>query len=202
MFQHTKFRLCRRIKGDEKMLKKQTIWLLTMLSLMIVLSVYYILSDKEDLAYIDTGQTDVDDSITTDSTETDGLAEVSDIRNIGKDELFATMRLKLQDERSMKKSTYEDIVASKDASIAEKNEARDHIHNIQESETKEDILQNNILAVTSDYEDVLVRSEEDIVHVHVITNELSNEQVVHIMQMVRDEFGDIRVDVNEQPMGE
>ena len=184
------------------MLKKQTIWLLTMLSLMIVLSVYYILSDKEDLAYIDTGQTDVDDSITTEGAETDGLAEVSDIRNIGKDELFATMRLKLQDERSMKKSSYEDIVASKDASIEEKNEARDHIHNIRQSETKEDILQNKILAVTSDYEDVLVRSEEDIVHVHVITNELSNEQVVHIMQMVRDEFGDIRVDVNEQPLGE
>ena len=56
------------------MLKKQTIWLLTMLSLMIVLSVYYILSDKEDLTYIDTGQTDVDDSITTEGAETDGLA--------------------------------------------------------------------------------------------------------------------------------
>lgn len=182
------------------MLKKQTVWLLTMLSLMIVLSVYYILSDKDDLAYIDTGQTDVNDKETIESTETDGLAEVSDIRNIGKDELFAMMRLKLQDERSLKKSTYEDIVASKDASIEEKNEARDQIHSIRQSETKEDILQNNILAVTSDYEDVLVRAEENIVHVHVITNELSNEQVVHIMQMVRDEFGDIKVDVNMQPM--
>ncbi len=182
------------------MLKKQTVWLLTMLSLMIVLSVYYILSDKDDLAYIDTGQTDVNDSATTDSTETDGSAEVSDIRNIGKDELFATMRLKLQDERSMKKSTYEDIVASKDSTIEEKNEARDHIHQIQQSETKEDILQNAILAVTSDYQDVLVRAEDDIVHVHVITKELSNQEVVHIMQMVRDEFGDIKVDVNMQPI--
>src|SRR5690625_4980189 len=159
MFQHTKFRLCRRIKGDEFMLKKQTVWLLTMLSLMIVLSVYYILSDKDDLAYIDTGQTDVNDKETIESTETDGLAEVSDIRNIGKDELFAMMRLKLQDERSLKKSTYEDIVASTEASIEEKNEARDHIHNIRQSETKEDILQNKILAVKYDYEDVLVRSE-------------------------------------------
>ena len=182
------------------MLKKQTVWLLTMLSLMIVLSVYYILSDKDDLAYIDTGQTDVNDSVINESTETDGATEVSEIRNIGKDELFNTMRLKLQDERSMKKSTYEDIVASKDATIEEKSEARDYIHAIQESKTKEDILQNKILAVTTDYQDVLVRAEDEIVHVHVITNELSNQEVVHIMQMVRDEFDDIKVDVNVQPM--
>src|SRR5699024_3716441 len=136
MFQHTKFRLCRRIKGDEKMLKKQTVWLLTMLSLMIVLSVYYILSDKEDLAYIDTGQTDVNDDETIESTETDGLAEVSDIKNIGKDELFAMMRLKLQDKRSIEKTTYEDIVASTDSTIEEKNEARDHINHLQQSEMK------------------------------------------------------------------
>lgn len=182
------------------MLKKQTIWLLTMLSLMIVLSVYYILAEKEDLTYIDTGINDENESITTDSTETDGSAEVSDIRNIGTDELFATMRLKLQDKRSMEKSSYEDIVVSKEASIEEKNEARNNINQIAQTETKEDILQNSILAITSDYQDVLVRAEEDVVHVHVITNGLSNEQVVHIMQMVRDEFGDIKVDVNEQPI--
>lgn len=182
------------------MLKKQTVWLLTMLSLMIVLSVYYILSDKDDLAYIDTGQTTVNESETTESTETDGSAEINEIRNIGNDELFATMRLKLQDERSMKKSTYEDIVASKDSTMEEKSEARDNIHSIEQSKTKEDILQNAILAVTAEYQDVLVRAEDDIVHVHVITNELSNQEVVHIMQMVRDEFGDIKVDVNQQPM--
>src|SRR5690625_2236275 len=181
------------------MLKKQTVWLLTMLSLMIVLSAYYILSDKDDLAYIDTGQTDVDETTTADHVEGEDSTEESEIRNIGTDELFATMRLQLQDQRSMKKSSYEDVVASKDSTIDEKNEALDQIHLIEESKAKENILQSSILAVTSDYQDVLVRAEEDIVHVHVMANELSNQEVVHIMQMVRGEFGDIKVDVNVQP---
>lgn len=182
------------------MLKKQTVWLLTMLSLMIVLSAYYILSDKEDLAYIDTGQTDVDEPATTDLVESEGDAEVTDIRNIDTDEFLATMRLQLQDQRSMKKSSYEEIVSSKDSTIEEKSEALNHIHLIDQSKTKEDILQNSILAVTSDYQDVLVRAEDEIVHVHVIASELSNQEVVHIMQMVWDEFGDIKVDVNVQPI--
>ena len=38
------------------MMKKQTVWLLTMLSLMIVLSVYYMMSDTDDLAFIQTGE--------------------------------------------------------------------------------------------------------------------------------------------------
>src|SRR5699024_52173 len=115
-----------------------------------------------DLAYIDTGQTDVNEQVKTDSTEADGSGEVSEIRNIGKDELFDSMRLELLDEHSMKKSMYEDIVASSDATIDEKNEARDYIHLIEQSKAKENILQNTILAVTSDYQDVLVRAEEDI----------------------------------------
>ncbi|MDY0396479.1 hypothetical protein RWE15_21865 [Virgibacillus halophilus] len=39
------------------MLKKQTVWLLTMLSLMIVLSVYYVMSpNNDDLAYVNDGK--------------------------------------------------------------------------------------------------------------------------------------------------
>jgi stage III sporulation protein AH len=184
------------------MLKKQTVWLLTMLSLMIVLSVYYIFSDKDDLAYIDSGKSDVDETVQTDLTESDskGEAEVDQITNVGQDELFTTIRLELQNERSMQKSSYEDIVTSNSATIDEKNEALENIHSIDQSTTKENILQNSILAVTADYQDVLVRANEDIVHVHIKTNELSNDEVVHIMQLVRDEFGDIKVDVNVQPI--
>ena len=39
---------------------------LTMLSLMIVLSVYYMMSDKEDLAYIDTGQEGIEETVNQD----------------------------------------------------------------------------------------------------------------------------------------
>jgi len=75
------------------MLKKQTVWLLTMLSLMVVLSVYYMTSpNSEDLAYIDNGNTD--SKVTNANSETKASnkakaektgkdAKVEEIRNVG-----------------------------------------------------------------------------------------------------------------------
>src|SRR5699024_10338967 len=115
------------------MLKKQTVWLLTMLSLMIVLSVYYMTSDPAsdgDFAYINSGQSDSEETATTntsDENDDEGVenydkddATVDDITNIGRDELFTTIRMELQNKRSMQKSRYEDIVASGTATVEEK----------------------------------------------------------------------------------
>lgn len=188
------------------MLKKQTVWLLTMLSLMIVLGVFYVMSPKDaDFALINEGQTDSDKETTTDPTEVNTSNDeegegVSDITHTGPDQIFAMQRMELQDERSMKKSHLKDIVASSNATTEEKNNAMQDINLIDEVNRKESMLQNSILAVTEKYEDVLVRLEKDIVYVHVKADELDNKEVLHIMQMVRDEFGDIPVTVDLQPI--
>lgn len=181
------------------MLKKQTVWLLTMLSLMIVLSVYYMLSDgSEDLAYIDNEQEDEQEAVPTDSTEADDNSEVTDITNVADDELFTTIRMQLEDERNMKKERLTDVVASSSATTNEKDEALQDIDVLEDLSSKETILEESI-ASAADYEDILVRSDEDKVHVHVKTEKLSGEQANEIMQLVRDEFGEIPVDVNFQP---
>lgn len=180
------------------MLKKQTVWLLTMLSLMIVLSIVYMTSDTDDLAYIDDG---IDESQETSQTETDATdsdVEVDDVTNLGKDELFTTIRMNLQDERSMKKDRLNEVVAASNSTTEEKNEALDNIDELDELSTKESIIEESILA-QAEYQDVLVRSDEEIVHVHVKVDELSNKEANNIMQMVRDEFGEVKVDVNFQP---
>ncbi|MGM8365100.1 SpoIIIAH-like family protein [Virgibacillus sp. W0181] len=182
------------------MLKKQTVWLLTMLSLMIVLSVYYMMSDKEDLAYIDRGENESEEASSTDPGNDDG-AEVDSINNVGHDELFATIRMELQDERSMKKDRLKEVVASSSASATEINEALNEIDKLDQLTTKETILQESILAAKDQYEDVLVRQDDGKVHVHVKVNELSKQEANYIMQMVRDEFGQVTVDVNFQPTG-
>jgi len=226
------------------MLKKQTVWLLTMLSLMIVLSVYYMMIDKDDQqAYMEsessdnatmTGVTDDDNGndgkqnndgqgITNDDRddEDDGATneqgnneqgnmenddeqdgdpeedapDVSDFTNLGKEELFTMNRMEVQNQRSKQIDYLEEIVASADATTEEINKALDDIYKIDETETKENILQNTIMAEADSYQDVLVRSEEDMVYVHVMTDELSKEAAIDIMQLVRDEFGDVTVDV-------
>ncbi|MBP1969713.1 stage III sporulation protein AH [Virgibacillus natechei] len=184
------------------MLKKQTVWLLTMLSLMIVLSVYYMTSDSEELAYIDDGQNETEETMTTDAPgiEDEAEAEVEDITNLGQDELFTTLRMEIQDDRSMKKDRLNDVVASSTASSEEKDQALKDIDVLEQASTNETILEETIMG-TTDYQDVLVRSDSDDekVHVHVKVDSLSETEVVNIMQMVRDEFGEVNTNVNFQP---
>jgi|SRR5690625_680838 len=180
------------------MLKKQTIWLLTMLSLMIVLSIVYMTSDSDDLAYIDEGTQETSQPEATEDTD----VEVDDVTNLGKDELFTTIRMNLQDERNMKKDRLNEVVAASNSTTEEKNEALDNINKLDEFSTKESIIEDTILS-QAEYQDVLVRSDDDIVHVHVKVDELSNKEANNIMQMVRDEFGEqVKVDVNFQPTEE
>ena len=179
------------------MLKKQTVWLLTMLSLMIVLSVYYIISPgSEDLAYIEEGDAEETSS---DAAEISGDAEIEDMDSLGGDELFTTIRMELQDERSMKKDRLTAVVASGEASPEDKDQALSDIDAIEESATKESILEETITQ-SNQYEDVLVRSDENTVHVHIKTEELSDTEANNIMQMARDEFGKMKVNVNFQPV--
>lgn len=185
-------------------LKRQTVWLLTMLSLMIVLSVYYIFSpDGSEVAFIDEDNVPVDEETSSDGAE----ADIEDMNQVHHDELFTSIRLELQNERSMKKESLQDVVASASASAEEKNEARNDIQLIDQIASKESIVQDQILAVIDDYEDVLVRydggesSDKEKIHVHVKVDELSSEEAVNIMQMVKDEFGEVPVDVNYQSTG-
>lgn len=186
------------------MLKKQTVWLLTMLSLLIVLSVYYIMTPKDnDLAFVNEGENSTDEVVETDSSsvETEGT-EVTDITNLDRDELFTTIRMELNDDRNMEKSRLESIVSSSTASMEEKDNALQSIDAIETVEVTEKILEESIIA-EGGFEDVLVRnSSEDKVHVHVRADELTPDEALSIMQMVRDEFGrDINVEVNYQPIG-
>ncbi len=189
-------------------LRRQTVWLLTMLSLMIVLSVYYIFSPKgSEVAFVDENNQPTETS-TEEMTEQDtDDATVEHMEQIGHDELFTTIRLELQNERSMKKELLKDVVASTSATAEEKNEALNDISLIDRVTSKETIVQDQILATVDRYEDVLVRYDEgesgenEKVHVHVKVEDLTSEEAVNIMQMVKDEFGEIKVDVNYQSTG-
>jgi len=186
------------MKGENKLVKRQTVWLLTMLSLMIVLSAYYMLSDKEELAYID--ENEEDQSVNQEQSEATSDVDIEDVRNVEGNDFFTTIRMELQDKRNIQKDRLLEVVAANNASANEVNEALNEIDYLEKIETKENILQETILSTDDNYEDVLVRADENKVHVHVITDSLSKEAAVHIMQMVRDETGIDNVDVNFQPV--
>lgn len=181
------------------MLKKQTVWLLTMLSLMIVLGAYYLLSEQNEFAYIETNESyeeikELEKSV----AESLQNEENNDVSALSTSELFATIRMELEDQRSMKKERLKEIIASSEATANEVNEALEQIEALEKLDMKEKLLQETISANNEKYKDVLVRADEDRVHVHVLTDELTRSEAVQIMQLVRDELGDVVVDVNFQ----
>lgn len=174
------------------MLKKQTVWLLTMLSLMIVLSAYYLMSDKEDFAYVETEQ---EVSQENGANEEDSEVEIDEVTEVENDDILTMIRMEMDDERSMKKDRLKEIVASSNATTAEINEALDEIDTIDSLSSKERILQESLMANNETFEDVLVRADNDKVHVDIIADNIEKEEAAKIMREVQDEIGSIPVDV-------
>lgn len=193
------------------MLKKQTVWLLTMLSLMIVLSVYYMSSPNgEDLAFINTEVEDEQAPIAelaegVSQEEVDGgepsEAGTEATSSVSTDELFTKIRMEIDSDRSEKKEQLQAIVASTTATTDEKDKAYEEMQKLDSLDTKENILEETLKAEEK-YHDVLVRADGEDVIVTVKTDgELSRTETVNIMQMANDEFGEVKVEVKFQPVG-
>lgn len=197
------------------MLKKQTVWLLTMLSLMIVLSVYYMSSPSEgELAFVN-DETNTEGEITTgniseetgeeassndevSSEDTPSTSDEAEISSTSTDDLFTTIRMELEETRSGRLEQLENIVASSAASTEEKTQAYDEMQALDSISSKELILEETIKA-DNGYTDVLVRTKDDNIIVTVKADELSETEANGIMQMVHDEFGSMNVEVKFQP---
>ncbi|WP_077213933.1 SpoIIIAH-like family protein [Bacillus dakarensis] len=191
------------------LLKKQTVWLLTMLSLVVVLSVYYITSPEQngsEFAAVDeqkeeqtenteeSAATDAADEA--DSTEVEG--EESIISSVASDEVFEGLRLKLDEERSKIKEELRDIMASTELPSDERGEAYDRIQKLDEISQKESVLETLIIAMG--YEDALVRADGENVRITVKSNEPSASAANDIIQVVKNEIGQMQaVAVEFQP---
>jgi len=163
------------------LLKKQTVWLLTMLSLVVVLSVYYVTSDpaKNDLA---TGMNEEAAEEAKMSKE-----DMKVITEAAGDEAFETIRLEAQDKRSKDIADLTAQVASPDLTAEEKNELYSKMQDLSALETKEKTLES--LIKTLGYEDALVRAESDEVLITVKAKEHSRADAARILQIVREEIG-------------
>ena len=168
-------------------MKRQTVWLLTMLSLMIVLSVYYIVSDKENMTFQEVNDDFLEEDIT-----------IEDIEEVSVNELYTTIRMELEDERNLKKERLKEIIASNDATTNEINEALNEMSTLESLSTKEQILQEMIKTNYEGFKDVLVLTDDDKVHVHILSDSLEKQEAVQVMQMVKDEFSEKEIDVKHE----
>lgn len=174
------------------MLKKQTVWLLTMLSLVIVLSVYYITTPdpKNDLSKgSENGQEESNQA----GTEKNS-GKVTEITQVTGDEAFEAIRLQIQDERSKRMEELQTIAASTDLPAEERSAAKDEMDQLSQIAEKEKLLESLIVS-TLGYEDALVRVNGTEVRITVKGHEPTKTNANEIIRMVEKEIGTTQITV-------
>lgn len=160
--------------------KRRTVWLLTLFSLVAVISVYYIFepNEKLNLATI----------FTDDTLEQTTLTGVESKGNINTEShLFEDMRMEIANERSQLKDQLTQKIGNEKTTAEEKNEAYDKMNELIKQESSEAMLE--MLIKSLGYSDALVRVEEDKVAVTVLTNEeISKKQANEIIYIVKSEL--------------
>ncbi|MDL0421554.1 SpoIIIAH-like family protein [Caldifermentibacillus hisashii] len=185
------------------MLKKQTVWLLTMLSLVVVLSVYYITAEptnNNNLANVDVSKEEKADSKKVTEKEKSSDTKNTTITD-AKNEVFEEIRLQMQDERSKKLEQLEEVAGSTDLSAEERSEAKDEMNRLQKIAEKEVFIENLIIQ-TLGYEDALVQADESEVLVTVKGEEPSKAKANEIIKIVKKEMGNSSVTVAFQSENE
>ena len=165
------------------LLRKQTVWLLTMLSLVAVLSVYYITTPQDTAVNQDTPKEDANSSNGTSKNEESSTVVTSE----SSDSVFEAMRIDLNDERSRQKEELTNKVASSELSEEERVEAHEQIEALSEMSTKEDMLETMIIALG--YKDALVRADGNQIQITVKADKQDAKAANEIIQMVTKEIG-------------
>ena len=195
-------------------LKRQTVWLLTMLSLIVVLSVYYISMDGQPQQAITDGEeSDPEDNITGEGDSNDDwltdeeltfieLGEVEDVlgkgsvlSQISADEVFNTIRLQRLDARERLSEDYVNVFLSNDTATEVQIKALDKYEELRTMAQKEEMLET--LIRSKGYEDALVIVEDDV-KIYVKADDLSKSQVVEIMTLSYEQLGDKAIRVGFQ----
>ncbi|MEH7399604.1 MULTISPECIES: SpoIIIAH-like family protein [Bacillaceae] len=196
-------------------MKKQTIWLLTMLSLVVVLSVYYVttpdnLKTTSFMNMNNSTNTDSLDSTPKDTKKTDSKTDTSkqnsdtskqnDKETASKEnstsEVFLKQRMEQEDQRSQLIDEYKATVDSATASAQEKSEAFTNMNELQKLTALESDVESMIKE--AGYKDALVRSDKDEVKVDVTSAKPSRKAANDIIQMTRSVLGEKLVVVKFQ----
>ncbi|HET7579732.1 MAG TPA: SpoIIIAH-like family protein [Bacillales bacterium] len=181
------------------MLKKQTVWLLTMLSLIIVLSVYYMTSptppssnqmavsdhQQKDQKKSDTKKKETSKADQQQASEQASAAQGNETvtTNITGAATFAAAKMKKMDARSQKEDQLRLTIASDSASAKDKAQARDQLEQLNHLSSKEQMLESLIVAKGFGH-DALVNVNGDQIRIYVEANSLSNKQAAQILDLV------------------
>ncbi len=159
------------------MIDKKNLWFLTLFSLVLVLSIYYVTMPNELL-------------LTNNNTETvsNNNTEETDNISVSITESDVISALKVEDENDTLEeiNTLKETLTNSEETVDKKNEAYDKIKELNENSGKEETIEN-MLKEKYKY-DVFVKIDKDQVRVVIGTKEHSTELANEIMRLVQEQF--------------
>lgn len=161
------------------MIKKENLWFLTLFSLILVLSVYYITMPNELLLTNNNKSTNEKTaSINKEQDATKVTVEES--------ELLVAMRVSLNDERDAKVEELKETLTNSDATSEDKNNAYEQIKNLNDIKGKESEIEQKI---KKDFQlDSFVKIDNNEVKIVSIKKDHDASLANKIMRSVQEEF--------------
>ena len=154
------------------MINKQKLWFLTLFSLILVLSVYYITMPSTVL------------NTKNEVLETTPVVNV----NVKEENELDVLKELSYDERLKEMETLKQILTNVDSTIEDKNNAYEKLQLIEKSEAKEDLLEKKI---KKEYNlDSAIKIDNDQIRVVVKSKEHTFELANNIIRSVQEEFKD------------
>ena len=163
------------------MINKEHMWFLTLFSLILVLSVYYITMPNDLLLSDKWGNTE----------------EKSDNVNLEVEEsdVLVSLRLDLEDEREQEKKELQTILTNSEATIDEKNEAYEKISYLNSVYGEEDKLEKKVKECCDIDSFIEVNNNE--INVVGVSNNHSVHLANNIMRAIQEEYQEkVNVTVN------
>lgn len=148
-------------------MKKQSIWALTLFSLILVLSIYYItLPDEIEISEV--------------------TSEVNSIVQEEESSVIATMKIENNEEREKKKKELQEILTKDDATKEEKNNAFEELKLLNIINNKEDEIS---LKIKDNYKiDNMVQINDDQVRITMLKKDHTSSLASEIMKFVQSNF--------------
>ena len=160
------------------MINKQSIWFLTLFSLILVLSVYYITMPNELLMTNNSNQTEESKTETTNKTE-DVIIEES--------EIITALRVEAEEERTEEINALNETLNNSEASVEDKNNAFEKIKDLNSIKGKEQLLEKKIKD-NFKLDSFIKIDNNNQIRVVVSGSEHSAELANNIMRSIQEDF--------------
>ena len=153
-------------------MNKQNLWFITLFSLILVLSVYYVTMPNDLLLTVNNSY----------DTEDDDLVSVV----VEESEIISALRVTKEEERLSLESNYKAILTNTESTTEEKNEALEMIKSLNELSTKEENLETKI---KNNFKlDCCVEINSSIITTTCSSSSHNNSLANNIMRSIQEEF--------------